>query len=190
MRSREESRGEWTTVAEVQPDSTGSFAVGVKTLRRTTYQAIQFDCDLMSERVQVTDPYSVSLARNSRRSQIVDLASPDLKPTGWDTLVKPPLAAPEDITLYELHVRDFSAHDLSVPERPELFVAGDLIAKTQDGKPLPGVAQLALQSGILAAQNVIRRIDGRPTLEFKYTGPTQVVITNIDLILVAGAPVP
>jgi NADH dehydrogenase len=60
-------------------------------------------------------------------------------------------------------------NDLSVPERPELFVAGDLIAKTQDGKPLPGVAQLALQSGILAAQNVIRRIDGRPTLEFKYT---------------------
>jgi pullulanase len=64
----------------------------------------------------VTDPYSVSLSRNSRRSQIVDLAAAALKPAGWDTLVKPPLLAPEDITLYELHVRDFSAKDASVPE--------------------------------------------------------------------------
>src|SRR5262249_58746549 len=61
-------------------------------------------------------PSSVSLARNSRRSQIVDLASADLEPAGWDALVKPPLPAPEDIALYELHVRDFSASDLTVPE--------------------------------------------------------------------------
>jgi len=63
----------------------------------------------------VTDPYSVSLARNSARSQIVDLDAASLKPAGWDTLAKPPLAAPEDIALYELHVRDFSASDESVP---------------------------------------------------------------------------
>ena len=68
------------------------------------------------ERNMVTDPYSISLARNSRRSQIVDLASAEWKPAAWDTLVKPPLAAPEDITLYELHVRDFSANDATVPE--------------------------------------------------------------------------
>ena len=68
------------------------------------------------EHNMVTDPYSISLARNSRRSQIVDLASPEWKPAGWDALVKPPLAAPEDITLYELHVRDFSANDASLPE--------------------------------------------------------------------------
>ena len=37
-------------------------------------------------------------------------------PSGWSTLVKPPLAAPEDIVLYELHVRDFSANDPRVPE--------------------------------------------------------------------------
>ena len=37
-------------------------------------------------------------------------------PAGWATLVKPPLAAPEDITIYELHVRDFSIQDLTVPE--------------------------------------------------------------------------
>src|SRR6185295_15061859 len=64
----------------------------------------------------VTDPYSVSLSRNSQRSQILDLAQPELKPMGWDRLRKPALDAPEDIVLYELHVRDFSANDPSVPE--------------------------------------------------------------------------
>jgi NADH dehydrogenase len=59
--------------------------------------------------------------------------------------------------------------DLSVPERPEIFVVGDLIAKTQKGKPLPGVAQLAIQSGKLAAANVLRRIAGEPTEKFWYT---------------------
>ena len=63
----------------------------------------------------VTDPYSVSLACNSARSQIIDLDDPALKPHGWDALVKPPMEAPEDIALYELHVRDFSANDDSVP---------------------------------------------------------------------------
>jgi pullulanase len=64
----------------------------------------------------VTDPYSVSLTTNSQRSRIVDLADPALEPDGWDAVAKPPLAQPEDIVLYELHVRDFSATDESVPE--------------------------------------------------------------------------
>jgi pullulanase-type alpha-1,6-glucosidase len=64
---------------------------------------------------QVTDPWSVSLSRNSRRSQIVDLDDPALKPAGWDDLLKPPLDSPADIVLYELHVRDFSAADPDVP---------------------------------------------------------------------------
>ena len=64
----------------------------------------------------VTDPYSFSLAMNSTRSQIVDLEDSNLKPDGWDALEKPPLAAPEDISLYEVHVRDFSATDPLVPD--------------------------------------------------------------------------
>lgn len=64
----------------------------------------------------VTDPYAISLAMNSTRSQIVNLADPALMPDGWQTTSKPPLAAPEDIVLYELHVRDFSWNDASVPQ--------------------------------------------------------------------------
>lgn len=63
----------------------------------------------------VTDPYSISLSTNSGRSQIVDLNDPALMPVGWTTLAKPPLAAPEDIVVYELHVRDFSIFDGTVP---------------------------------------------------------------------------
>jgi pullulanase-type alpha-1,6-glucosidase len=64
----------------------------------------------------VTDPYSLSLAMNSTRTQIVDLDHGSMKPRKWDRTPKPPLAAPEDITLYELHIRDFSANDDTVRE--------------------------------------------------------------------------
>src|SRR5262245_3735004 len=64
----------------------------------------------------VSDPWSVSLSANGRRSQILDLADPALKPAGWDALGKPGLDAFEDVVVYELHVRDFSIRDPSVPE--------------------------------------------------------------------------
>jgi NADH dehydrogenase len=58
--------------------------------------------------------------------------------------------------------------DLSVPDRPEVFVVGDLIAKTQEGRPLPGVAPLAIQSGRHAAANILRSVARRPRLPFQY----------------------
>jgi pullulanase len=64
----------------------------------------------------VTDPYAVSLSQNSTRSQIIDLSDDStLKPEGWDALVKAGIT-PEDITVYELHLRDYSIFDASVPE--------------------------------------------------------------------------
>jgi pullulanase-type alpha-1,6-glucosidase len=63
----------------------------------------------------VTDPYSLALTTNSARSVVVDLDDRDLKPAGWDSLAKPPLLQPEDSTIYELHLRDFSITDESVP---------------------------------------------------------------------------
>ena len=68
------------------------------------------------ESYPVTDPYSRSLSMNSLRSQIIRMNDPALTPEGWDTLQKPPLAAPEDAVIYELHVRDFSVLDRTVPE--------------------------------------------------------------------------
>ncbi|WP_295801057.1 pullulanase-type alpha-1,6-glucosidase [uncultured Microbulbifer sp.] len=64
----------------------------------------------------VTDPYSLSLSRNSGKSQVINLDDRDLQPRGWQRLHKPRLQNPEDISLYELHVRDFSIGDETVPE--------------------------------------------------------------------------
>lgn len=65
----------------------------------------------------VTDPYSLSLSTNSGFSQFVNLNEADLKPKGWDRVRKPRVAAPEDISIYELHVRDFSINDHTVAEQ-------------------------------------------------------------------------
>src|SRR3569623_1634965 len=64
---------------------------------------------------RVTDPYSVNLSINSKYSQIVDLNSDSLKPNNWNSVIKPELKCWEDITIYELHIRDFSSLDDSVP---------------------------------------------------------------------------
>ena len=67
-------------------------------------------------RNRVTDPYAVSLGADSKRAW---LGSPDdaaTRPTGWDTAPRGrDLAAPTDAMLYELHVRDFSIGDATVP---------------------------------------------------------------------------
>ncbi|MBS3940970.1 MAG: pullulanase-type alpha-1,6-glucosidase [Actinobacteria bacterium] len=64
----------------------------------------------------VTDPYSLSLATDSTRSQIVRLSDDDLTPQGWERLRKPAFAGQTDLSVYELHVRDFSISDETVPE--------------------------------------------------------------------------
>ena len=68
------------------------------------------------ENNMVTDPYAFGLSTNSQRVLIVDLDNPDLMPDGWMELARPPLASPTDASLYELHMRDFSADDPTVPE--------------------------------------------------------------------------
>jgi NADH dehydrogenase len=57
---------------------------------------------------------------------------------------------------------------LAVPGLAEIFVAGDLCALQQEGRPLPGVAQVAMQEGAHAARNVMRMIRGEPLLPFHY----------------------
>ncbi|BDA50310.1 Pullulanase [Coccomyxa sp. Obi] len=68
------------------------------------------------EALEATDPYSRSLAADGARTQIIDLSMPDLAPEGWSTEVFPPQVTPTDISVYELHIRDFSASDATVPE--------------------------------------------------------------------------
>ncbi len=64
----------------------------------------------------VTDPYSLSLSMNSTRSQLISLDDVAFMPADWQTYEKPTSVAPEEIVIYELHIRDFSVNDSTVPE--------------------------------------------------------------------------
>ena len=69
-------------------------------------------------RNRVTDPYATALATDSVRTVVADLDDPALMPAGWRTTPSPHGRAPHpvDMVIYELHVRDFSVSDDSVPE--------------------------------------------------------------------------
>jgi NADH:quinone reductase (non-electrogenic) len=59
--------------------------------------------------------------------------------------------------------------DLTVPAHPEIFVVGDTASLDQNGKPLPGVAQVALQQGRYAGKLIHSHIVGGSTPKpFKY----------------------
>ena len=59
--------------------------------------------------------------------------------------------------------------DLSIPGHPDAFAIGDMsVYRTKEGTVLPGLAPVAMQQGTRAADNVLRRLDGRPTREFHY----------------------
>jgi NADH dehydrogenase len=59
--------------------------------------------------------------------------------------------------------------DVSVPGHPEIFVVGDTASLDDKGKPLPGVAQVAIQQGRYAGKLIHNRVLGGPTPKpFKY----------------------
>jgi len=62
------------------------------------------------------------------------------------------------------------APDLTVPGYPDIFVVGDLaLSLGNDGKPHPGVAQLAIQGGAYAAKLICARLKGKTeTAPFGY----------------------
>ncbi|XP_073018670.1 pullulanase 1, chloroplastic isoform X2 [Primulina eburnea] len=71
---------------------------------------------LKIEKCMANDPYARGLSADGKRTLLVNLNSETSKPEGWDDLVdeKPDLLSFSDISIYELHVRDFSANDNTV----------------------------------------------------------------------------
>src|SRR5580700_3916736 len=79
--------------------------------------------------------------------------------------------------------------DLTVPGHPDVFVVGDTASLDQDGRPLPGVAQVAMQQGKYAAKSIFRKMTGHPPLPpFRYfdKGNLAVVGKNFAVLQSAG----
>ena len=60
---------------------------------------------------------------------------------------------------------------LQVPEHADLYVIGDLAYFEQDGEVLPMVAPVAIQQGVAAARNIVRRLSGEEQKPFRYRDP-------------------
>src|SRR5215510_13173119 len=54
--------------------------------------------------------------------------------------------------------------DLTIPNYPDIFIIGDLAHAEENGKPLPGVAQVAMQGGAYAAKTIRARVEGKQPL--------------------------
>jgi pullulanase-type alpha-1,6-glucosidase len=115
--SRDDRTGIWSAAAPgVRPGDSYRYLVEV------------FVPGLGRVRNLVTDPYAVSLSADSARSYVADLDEPRLKPAGWDASRIPDrVKTPTDMVVYELHVRDFSRDDTSVP----VAMRGKYLAFTQ-----------------------------------------------------------
>src|SRR5215467_3303174 len=87
--------------------------------------------------------------------------------------------------------------DLTIPNYPDIFIIGDLAhAEDEKGKPLPGVAQVAMQGGAYAANTIRARVKGKPQLRpFHYfnKGDMAVIgraaaVANIFGVHISGWP--
>jgi len=87
--------------------------------------------------------------------------------------------------------------DLSIPNFPDIFIAGDLAhCLDEEGKPLPGVAQVAIQGGRYVGKIILARLSGKSApLPFRYfnKGDMAVIgraaaVANIFGIHISGLP--
>jgi NADH dehydrogenase len=87
--------------------------------------------------------------------------------------------------------------DLTIPNYPNIFVVGDLASSyDKEGKPLPGVAQVAMQGGTYASKVIRGRLEGKrefPPFHYFDKGDMAVIgrnaaVANIFGFHVSGFP--
>ncbi|MET9969068.1 pullulanase-type alpha-1,6-glucosidase, partial [Streptomyces sp. NPDC006356] len=110
-----------STVAMKRNDTTGVWSVtGPRSWKNKPYRYVVKVWAPSVRKVvtnKVTDPYAVALTANSERSLVVDLADRSLAPSGWSTYTKPRAVPLKDAQIQELHIRDFSVADKTVPAK-------------------------------------------------------------------------
>jgi NADH dehydrogenase len=157
--------------------------LGVETRTRTRVTAIaagqvELECDGRSERISArTVVWAAGVAGAPFGRVLAARAAAELDRAGR-VVVRP---------------------DLTLPAHPEIFVVGDLAscAAGTDGKPLPGVAQVAMQQGRYAARVIARRARGgaeqEPPFRYRDYGSMAVIgrgagIADFGWLRLARAP--
>ncbi len=133
VQAKQQSDGSWT-VAGKKDWKNSAFRWRVTVYAPTTDKV---------EVNEVTDPYSVALTTNSTHSVLVDLADSAFRPQAW-TKAKQPVVKPVDQTIYELHVRDFSIDDATVPAAHRGTYLAFADAQGSGAKHLKALAQAGL----------------------------------------------
>jgi len=100
----------------------------------------------------------VSMGKETLRTTTVIWAA-GVKPSALNATFGTPLDPGGRVVVQE---------DLSIPGHPGVFVAGDQSSFLSGGKPLPGLAPVAMQGGRHAARNILRLMAGESTLPFIY----------------------
>ncbi|WP_196716968.1 alpha-1,6-glucosidase domain-containing protein [Actinomyces trachealis] len=136
----------------------------------------------------VTDPYSVALTLDSQRSVAVDLNSAELAPQQWKSARGPAIRNDSARSIYELHVRDFSIADQTVPEAERGTYKAFTHADSAGMKHLRKLAQAGMNTIHLLPVNDIasipeNRADQRNP-EVPQAGPAdeaqQAAVTAVD----------
>ena len=80
--------------------------------------------------------------------------------------------------------------DCSVPGHPEIFVVGDTASLQQDGKPLPGVAQVAMQQGRYAGKLIHLRVSGKSAPPpFRYFDKGNMAVVGKGFAVLQSGPI-
>jgi NADH:ubiquinone reductase (H+-translocating) len=113
---------------------------------------------LLGKPVEAIDPFGVTVDGKRIRARTVLWAA---------GVAASPVARSLNVPLDRVG-RVIVRPDLTVPGVPGVFAIGDIAVFIQDGKPLPGVAPVAIQQGRWAAQNIMRAAGNQELLPFHY----------------------
>lgn len=105
--------GVWSyTAADASWTNVAYYSYSVRVFSRAAPSALGYGAVVTNT---VSDPYAVTLNGDSTRAMVVNLADAAATPAGWPGALPATSATPTDSVVYELHVRDFSVNDPSVP---------------------------------------------------------------------------
>lgn len=105
--------GVWSyTAPDASWTNTAYYTYSVRVFSRAAPSAAGYGAVVTNT---VSDPYAVTLNADSTRAMVVNLADAAVTPAGWPGALPATRATPTDGVIYELHVRDFSVNDPTVP---------------------------------------------------------------------------